>query len=585
MILMVVYHLWLSCREKGLGFILTVKFPTRDNKCHVHGLSLYHSKAQTKASKDVISHYGWVIGPEITSPASYAIYWVQRFGDETDEHPLTEYEKVRARNMMRNNRIFQSLGIGAIASMIWKTNDVREGRTNEVQEGSGVINDDPEYNPKEDEVVVHKTGKALKESRMKRPGVKKTTSKKRKSSEASAAMPPGRVMAPPPGQIKRIVEPGEPDRVTRQKATMAAAMDHHESLLGMDFESSVEMRDEFPPMDEETTLCMDESGTVCLRLRRGAPSIDRNDVVSEEEHQLVLQPGKFTFYFTNAMTNKRRLRKGKGLERITKSLGTNVPIQIAQGMKRPEKPLQSAKFASECGLVARRHLPVLPHFKEYKNNATLVEDYIGKVVANFEMNTDSETIKYACKDVLQKISKNQRHKIKKKYFDTVAANKVSTKSPVPDLTDDEWQALVQMWSTPRHKKEERKGEELSAIDLFKATHNSKKHGFSEPVKIAILEMEKMEDAPVLEGEEPKSDAEIVEEVLKTEVKQSTFLRNVWLKSSSSNSRKGTAVVVAHVRDLEQKLERSELQAEVMQEEMTAIKLKAEEYEATRAKEL
>ncbi|KAE8777705.1 hypothetical protein D1007_49516 [Hordeum vulgare] len=170
--------------------------------------------------------------------------------------------------------------------------------------------------------------------------------------------------------------------------------------------------------------------------------------------------------------------------------------------------------------------------------------------ANFEINTDSETIKYACKDVLQKNLKNRRHNIKKKYFDTVAANKVSTKSPVPDLTDGEWQALVQMWSTPRHKKEEHKGEELSAIDLFKATHNSKKHGFSEPVKIAILEMEKMKDAPIPEGEEPKSDAEIVEEVLKTE-----------------------------------KLERSELQAEVMQEEMAAMKLKAKEYESARDKEL
>ncbi|KAE8812560.1 hypothetical protein D1007_10486 [Hordeum vulgare] len=121
--------------------------------------------------------------------------------------------------MMRNKRIFQSLGIGAIASMIRKTNDVQEGRTNEVQEGSGVINDDLEYNPKEDEV-------ALKESRTKRPGVKKTTNEKRKSSEASAAMLPGRVMAPPPGQKKRILEPDEPNRVTRQKATMAAATDH-----------------------------------------------------------------------------------------------------------------------------------------------------------------------------------------------------------------------------------------------------------------------------------------------------------------------------------------------------------------------
>ncbi|KAE8801882.1 hypothetical protein D1007_22389 [Hordeum vulgare] len=121
-----------------------------------------------------------------------------------DEHPLTEYEKVRARNMMRNNWIFQSLGIDAIASMIRKRNDVQEGTTNGVQEGSGVMSDDPEYNPKEDEVVVHKTVKAL-----------KTASKKRKSSEASVAMPPGRVMAPPPGQTKRILEPDEPDRFTR----------------------------------------------------------------------------------------------------------------------------------------------------------------------------------------------------------------------------------------------------------------------------------------------------------------------------------------------------------------------------------
>ncbi|KAE8803138.1 hypothetical protein D1007_21041 [Hordeum vulgare] len=339
-------------------------------------------------------------------------------------------------------------------------------------------------------------------------------------------------MAQPPGQTKRILEPDKPapDRVARQKASMAAVTDHQESPLCMDFQSLAQMRDECPPMDEETTLCMDESGTVCLPLRRGAPSIDRNVVISEEEQQLVLQPGKFTFAILsfNAMTTKHRLRKSKGLERITKSLGTK---------------------------------------------------------ANFDMNTDSETFKYACKDILQKNSKNKRHQIKKKYFDTVAPNKVSTKSPVPDLTDSEWQALVEMWSTPRHKKEERKGEELSAIYLFKATHNSKKHGFSEPVKIAILEMEKRKDAPIPEGEEQKSDVEIVEEVLKTEVKQSTFLRNVGLKSSSYNSGKATAVVAAHVRDLEQKLERSELQDEVMQEEMAAIKMKAEEYEAARDKEL
>ncbi|KAE8788646.1 hypothetical protein D1007_37214 [Hordeum vulgare] len=145
--------------------------------------------------------------------------------------------------MMRNNRIFQSLGIDAIASMIRKTNDVQEGTTNGVQEGSGVISDDPEYNPKEDEVVVHKTVQVQILSCLEGSG--SYSQKKRKSSEASAAMPPGRVMAPPPGQTKRILEPDEPDRVTRKKATMAAVTDHQESPLGMDFESSVEMHDEF----------------------------------------------------------------------------------------------------------------------------------------------------------------------------------------------------------------------------------------------------------------------------------------------------------------------------------------------------
>ncbi|KAM3313104.1 hypothetical protein ACQJBY_032673 [Aegilops geniculata] len=197
-------------------------------------------------------------------------------------------------------------------------------------------------------------------------------------------------MAPPPGQTKRILEPDEPapDRVTRQKAKMVAATEHQESLLRMDSETLVQMGDELPPMDEETTLRMDESGTVCLDeggtiyideadtihtdLSPVAPSIDRNDVISEEEQQLVLQLA--------AMTTKTRLRKGKGLERITKSLGSKVPIQVVGGMKRLEKPLQAAKLASECGLVARSHLPVLPHFKQYKKMLVYWRTKLGKLL-------------------------------------------------------------------------------------------------------------------------------------------------------------------------------------------------------------
>ena len=95
----------------------------------------------------------------------------------------------------------------------------------------------------------------------------------------------------------------------------------------------------------------------------------------------------------------------------------------------------------------------------------------------------------------------------------------------------------------------------------------------------------MKEAPVPEGEEPKSTVQIVEEVLLKSVKQSTFLTNVGLQSSRNNSRKATAEVFSHVCDLEQKLQRSELQADLVQEELVAIKMKAEEAEVACDKEL
>ncbi|CAM0911571.1 unnamed protein product [Alopecurus aequalis] len=131
------------------------------------------------------------------------------------------------------------------------------------------------------------------------------------------------------------------------------------------------------------------------------------------------------------------------------------------------------------------------------------------------------------------------------------------------------------------KKEELKGEEISAIELFKATHHSKKFGYSVPVQEAIAEMESRKNALLPEGEPPKSDVEIVADVLKEKVKQSTFLMNSGLQSRPENNT-NNAVVATHVRDLEEKLERSELQAEAMREEMAAIRKRAEDAEAAQA---
>ena len=78
----------------------------------------------------------------------------------------------------------------------------------------------------------------------------------------------------------------------------------------------------------------------------------------------------------------KRIRNGTGLEKLTKGLATKVRIEVAKGMKHPEKPVQAAKLASEAGFIARVHLPVLPHFKEYKKDPNLVKNYIGKVAVS-----------------------------------------------------------------------------------------------------------------------------------------------------------------------------------------------------------
>jgi len=63
---------------------------------------------------------------------------------------------------------------------------------------------------------------------------------------------------------------------------------------------------------------------------------------------------------------------------MTKAMGRRLPIEIAPGKKRPEKPLQAAKLASEARLVIRSSMPVLTHWKEYKKDEdNYMKEFVG----------------------------------------------------------------------------------------------------------------------------------------------------------------------------------------------------------------
>ena len=44
---------------------------------------------------------------------------------------------------------------------------------------------------------------------------------------------------------------------------------------------------------------------------------------------------------------------------MTKGMGRRLPIEIAVGKRRLEKPIQAVKLASEAGLIIRKNMPIL----------------------------------------------------------------------------------------------------------------------------------------------------------------------------------------------------------------------------------
>ncbi|TVU50662.1 hypothetical protein EJB05_02041, partial [Eragrostis curvula] len=177
-----------------------------------------------------------------------------------------------------------------------------------------------------------------------------------------------------------------------------------------------------------------------------------------------------------------------------------------------------------------------------------------KRTGNFCLDTTNKTVKDACVDMLKSGTRQLRYRLKKKYFDGVPANEVTTTSPVSSMTDEQWGKLVKMWSSPKHKeicllnqhsrekvqfnhrrgsrcyiaqlhalRDKYKDEDPTPLELFKEFHSSQKTGFiSEPVQKAIDHMEAMMDNPVEEGQEPPSTESAVREV----VRSNTFLRVV-----------------------------------------------------------
>jgi hypothetical protein len=66
------------------------------------------------------------------------------------------------------------------------------------------------------------------------------------------------------------------------------------------------------------------------------------------------------------------------------------------------------------------------------------------------VNTEDKATKEACTDTLRSAVKNQRYRLKQKYFNGVPANEIRITSLVSYMTDEQWRALVAKWSDPKN---------------------------------------------------------------------------------------------------------------------------------------
>ena len=65
-----------------------------------------------------------------------------------------------------------------------------------------------------------------------------------------------------------------------------------------------------------------------------------------------------------------------------------------------------------------------------------------------EIDVDDPTTRDVCSDLLKSGVRQQRYRLKRKYFNGVPENEVLSNKP-PGVSEVDWVKLVKKWSTPR----------------------------------------------------------------------------------------------------------------------------------------
>ncbi|KAG0543419.1 hypothetical protein BDA96_02G189500 [Sorghum bicolor] len=335
------------------------------------------------------------------------------------------------------------------------------------------------------------------------------TRSKKNMVQRDASVTPSDICVPPPSRVNES-----------HARELVGNLDHHAQAAIQDDNSAIldntHMTTGFDAIDQDNQHNHMDNGD-------GFTQHDENTLVADAVD------GSTQHGDQNHITNKGMERRERGnnmrlgLQKLNRARRGKLQVVIPEGNIRPLVPLVAAKYASECNIIVRNHVPILPHWKLYKNDpksnskekdpkekeprdkehgSAYVDLFLGKLKAKFDINTEDEAVKKACIEMMKSADRQQRYRLKQEYFDPFPLHLVPKTSPVKSMSNEQWLQLVESWKSPKKmemcqkNKDNRANvkyhhttgsraymvhvenldnfEEPDAFDLFKEFHYSKK---------------------------------------------------------------------------------------------------------------
>ncbi|KAL3618944.1 hypothetical protein CASFOL_037172 [Castilleja foliolosa] len=247
-----------------------------------------------------------------------------------------------------------------------------------------------------------------------------------------------------------------------------------------------------------------------------------------------------TVAVSSAVKRKRGPTMGRGLMKAG-TCGKKIKIEVDPAIGRPKERVESARFSSQVGVVARDVLPVVRKWKEIDVQNAL-DPCIDHMQIHLDVNMDQPGVRQCVIDRLKNSSRQQRYRLHMHYKKFGNVREAKRNKPASVNDQQQWEILCDHFNSPefQHQSEANsnnrkkmqakhvtgrtpftiiqneislKNGECDMIELYKFTHENVRGTWSSDVaKKNWEQMNELRDLYAAEGVE-KSEQEIVTEVI------------------------------------------------------------------------